>query len=243
MKKQLVHLVLIAACISFLSGAAPAYWVQTPDLSADSMDVNAWHIPWVAGTTILGDDFVVTKAMDVETIILWGGMKNDVGSASDFSIGISTDNGGQPGTSAGSSSVTVTTTTYAEGLAAGWVNPNTEYYEYIPAADTICYQWELTLDTPISLTPGCYWFTVTIRSLNDVGNAGWKTSADASGSGALFKGADSGGWFDFQSLTYPAGHSDEGEAVSLAFAIIPEPTTVALLAAGGFLGLLRRRSR
>jgi len=248
-RKQLLSLATVAACVLCLSATAPAYmWEQTPDLSTSGMDVNCMHVPWVAPVTILYDDFVITETTTVETIVMWGSMRLDVGSASDFSISISDDNSGLPGTGLSSSAVSVTETVHASELAEGWYNPHPDNTEYIPSStpgDTICYQWELTLSDPVSLDPGRYWFGITIRSLNDTGNAGWKTTAnpDSGSHDAVFKVLDSTGWSGFQSLAYPTDHPDEGDPINFAFAIVPEPATFALLVGGGVLGLLRRRDR
>ena len=151
---------------------------------------------------------------------------------------------------------------YSQG-PEGWFDPNSGYYE--PVADNITWQYNFfmdPLDTSIPdpvfyqkgtpTDPVVYWLDVEAFPEAMEGAEplfGWKTAREHWNDDAVF--AD---WVDepptlspWRELLYPPGHPyyqlpPPQNSIDLAFAITPEPSTIALLVMGG-LALLRRKRK
>lgn len=143
----------------------------------------------------------------------------------------------------------------------GWYDPNRQ--EYRPNNHNIAYQYNLHLaDIDVDLFEQeegtIYWLDIEAHprwepefgGLADLPpEFGWKTSLDHFQDDATY--ADwrwdeaSGQWVLSQwlPLVYPVGHPFEGKTIDLAFVIVPEPGTMALLGLGGLALLIRRRRR
>jgi len=251
------RLILTSLCVLFVAGTAsavgnntvgtPYKWVQPPDLIT-GIDVHSTN------PEILADDFLCTTTGYITEFHIWGSWLNDYlpyNDANDvaFNLSIYSDIPDPDGTGLGYSQPgqqlwehffvpsDFTVQNYADALE-GWYNPNTG--EYLPNNHTGVWQYNLVAPpdgNPVGLfhqeEGTVYWVGIE-AFLGDTGATfGWKTSLDHWNDDAVFW-VEPGSWHE---LRYP-----DGESIDLAFAIIPEPATIALLGLGA-LSLLRRRKK
>lgn len=148
---------------------------------------------------------------------------------------------------------------YADDLQEGWYNPNTGEYTF--PGDTKCYQYNFFIDPANAFrqagslnNPVIYWLGVQASPVAtptapagvfvdpEGPKFGWKTSLDHWQDDAVWAdapiGAPVGPWNE---LRYPDGHQLYPDSMDLAFAITPEPTTIALLGLGSLVFLRKRR--
>jgi len=257
MKNTLIILALAGAMAPAAPAGAdwdppdPAKWVQWPDLTTSGMDVNA------TAPVTLADDFLCDTTGPITDIHLWGSWKHDVlppGGGGDvtFHLSIWTNvlvSGDRPNQvpglviwqhdfPPGEFEVRV----YADDLQEGWYDTDTG--NYIWPGDTVCWQYNFAIPDAnaciqqgTAADPLIYWLAVSATPGGPEAQFGWKTAA------MPVNGQVSAA--DPPTLPiemfYPDGHTAAGEAFDLAFVIVPEPATMAVLIAGGILLPMRRR--
>jgi hypothetical protein len=246
--------------VLFVAGTAPAVgnnagtpykWVQLPDLSPLGIDVDSTN------PGMLADDFLCTTTGYITGFHIWGSWLNDFlpygYDANDvaFNLSIYSDIPDPDGTGAGYSTpgqqlwehffLPSEFTVQQDTALEDWYNPITG--EYLPNNHTGVWQYNLVAPTdgnPVALfyqeEGTVYWVGIEVFPGDTSATFGWKTSLDHWNDDAVFW-LEPGSWHE---LRYPDGHELQGQSIDLAFGIIPEPVTIALLGLGS-LGLLRRR--
>jgi hypothetical protein len=266
--KRLITICLAVTMILAISGAAnadwnpgdPAKWVQLPDLQPTGIDVLATH------PKVLADDFLCIQTGPITDIHIWGSWLQDYlpvnsqglpdASLVNFRLSIHSDipkgpTGGysRPGDLLWEKVFNpgdFVAKPYAGDLQEGWYNPNTG--EYIRLGDTQVWQYNFFIDPALAFlqqgttaNPITYWLDVEASPVSVPGVAeplfGWKTSYQHWNDDAVWGDSPTSPW---QELVYPQGHPFAGQSMDLAFAITPEPATMALLGLGSLV-LLRRR--
>jgi len=142
------------------------------------------------------------------------------------------------------------------GLAPGqFYDPNTKS---MLGTDTKVWKYTFNFSEAMAFTqrgtladPVTYWLTVQAGQMGTQGAFGWRTSLDHNFDDAVYADTDVWGgaltgpapspvfWGD---LHYPAGHPMAPDSMDMAFAVSPEPATMALLGLGA-AGLVARRFR
>jgi hypothetical protein len=270
MKKVLAFLTILA-----LAGVAqadwdstmPAKWAQLPDLSQTGMDVRCGRNPVDPYLKTLADDFLCTETGPITGIHIWGSWLHDYvpfgvdPTAVEFHLSLHEDIPADQSETGYSMPVQPAiweadfmltqfqVRVEADNLIEQFYDPN---MGEIIGSDTICYQYNFDLTQagvlpPMQLgtpdNPIVYWLDVTAKSFDENAVFGWKTSLDHWNDDAVY-------WDDTfnpmpQELIYPYGHPMAGQSIDLAFVIVPEPTTIGMLAMGGLamggLALIHRR--
>lgn len=169
-------------------GESAIKWEQWPDLSPLGMDVRTDTIP--SPPTLLADDFLCTSPGYITNITVWGSWLNDSAPASGnnvtFTLSIHDDIPGPPYSQPGTvkwvqtfAPGSFTCKVFAAGLQEGWLTPPSLY---IPAGDTMCYQY--TFSIPIQQAfyqegyprqPMVYWLDVQAQPPSPSYQFGWKT--------------------------------------------------------------------
>ena len=143
----------------------------------------------------------------------------------------------------------------------GWYDPNDGTFNW-PADYTV---WQYNFDIPVAEafvqegtagTPIIYWLALEAFTDDIEAQFGWKTSIDHWHDDAVWRYESSTTVIDpnhtsltnnthplWGELRYPLGHEYEGDSIDLAFAIVPEPITLAVLVLGMIAAALRRRQR
>ncbi|NIA07857.1 MAG: PEP-CTERM sorting domain-containing protein [Actinobacteria bacterium] len=249
------------------AGGNPDKWIQPPDLTSLGLDVNATN------GSLLADDFNCTSTGPITNIKVWGSWLGDYlpysgDAAMSFRLQIYGDIPADPNNPQTWSTPAATvlwermfystnspTTFTAEPYytipedeeGEGWYNPYTA--AYLPDADHTIWLYNFDIPTAEAFvqqgsadTPIVYWLALEAFVDDVEAQFGWKTSLDHWNDDAVWTLDDS--VLVWNELRYPYGHEYEGQSIDLAFAIAPEPITLAMLALGMVAaGLQKRRQR
>jgi hypothetical protein len=242
-----------------------------PDLTPTGMDVLASpQLPTVGnGFKIVADDFLCTETGPITDIHIWGSWLNNIlpqGDANNvqFKLSIHSDipappTGGysQPGAELWTAVLppgAFTARPYATGSEL-FYDPN---LAQIIGEDNVIWQYNFThLPNPLIQQRGTiYWLDVQAQPLAPDALFGWKTTNPIDPrtphfmDDAVFADTDAFAGpliTPWKPMVYPAGHPYAGQSFDQAFVIttIPEPGTLALLAAGaiGLLGYVWRKRK
>jgi hypothetical protein len=248
----------------------PAKWVQRPNLEPGFLPFGGMDVKATA-PKVLADDFECTSTGYITQVHIWGSWKGDYlpfgdfagldplfgdPNAVDFRLSVHKDvpagvDPAMPWSHPGEliwegfyGPDQFVARPYAENLAEGWYDPNTNEYE--PFGDTVCWQYNFDLNVAGLLPPyqtgtldrpEVYWLDVSAAPRDDLAEFGWKTSMDHWNDDAVYSDI-------FPGLLYweELRHPISDESLDLAFVIVPEPATLTLLLVGGMTTLVRRRS-
>ena len=245
---------LLVAAMALLAGPALADWdvndghkMHYPQLP----DPTGWDV-LVTGPKILADDWRCSESGPVTDVHFWGSWREgNVGEIESIHLSIHEDDlttalYSMPGQQLWSYDVNgadISIVPINSDPWQGWFNPNTgsyneedhqnyfQYNIYIPEQD-VFYQNADTI----------YWLDIsaTLEQAADGSiqpELGWKTSMSE-------HFMDDAVWGDLPSpLWGELVDPITGMSLDLAFVITPEPSTMAMLAIGGFVMLRRRRNR
>ena len=142
----------------------------------------------------------------------------------------------------------------------GWYDPFSP--PYIPDADHTIWQYNFDIPLPEAFVqqgttgnPITYWLSLEAFVQDPDAHFGWKTSSQHWNDDAVwmseasifdpdFSYITNGGTISLWSeLLYPDGHELVGQSIDLAFAIAPEPITLAVLILGMVPAALRKHQR
>jgi len=234
-----------------------------PDLSSLGMSVNASFTPdGHGGRFILFDDFLSDDPGPITQIHLWGTWLNDIypdASASNVTFLLSLHPNVQVGQDNSPdlnnywlktfSSADFSVRSYDTGLNIGWMEPDIATFQ--ASASNVSWQYSFRIDPSEAFWQGYdtrYWLNVTAIPDDADTRWGWMiTDPSALGTGNLARWTrEMSPWDDEHNpgehliyLLYPPAHPSSGP-LNMAFIMVPEPGTVALLGLGG-LALLRRK--
>ena len=222
----------------------PAKWVQGPDLRSDlGLDVNA------TAPAILADDFLCRSTGPITNVHLWASWWQDQ---------LPTPPEGQPDPALVSFTLTFHTDIpsnqsptghsmpgpvvwqrtfnpgefevrrWAERLREGWYAPEQQPPLYEPEGDTVCWQYNFTIDPSNAFvqaggpeTPVVYWLNVQARPavLDPLCRLGWKTSTNHWNDDATWGVGEEPYQGPWNELRYPPLHPLAGQSIDLAFAL------------------------
>lgn len=197
-----------------------------------------WDVEF--GASMLGDDWKCTESGDVRDIHLWvSWMQNRIQPIGAMTVSIYSDVPAAPGTiNFSHPGELLWKQTFTDGQIIvrqmplnlqGWYDPSTG--EYGRNDHTMWQQINLIIDKPFYQRAGTiYWLVVDFGNLPFIG---WKESVEHFNDDAVWM-SSTGAWKELRDPT-------TGASLDLSFVITPEPTTIAIFAAGGFF--IRRRRR
>ena len=255
-KQRLAALLMSVAivCASLTPLKAQIIYQQPPSASTATFAV------YDTVPRILADDFPITQTTEVTDLHVFGSWLNDNLPAAGFSdvnfaLSLHTDNGLSPGLPVNppiwqstAPPTPMAASFVATTLGQAFFDPATS--SFIGTTNTI-YEYNFTLLTPVTLTPGTYWLDVQAQpgpSNNGVTPIfGWDTTLPANnfGSEAAWGNAAYG---SYPPTWTPTGPNPLGPGFGLAFAITgkptPEPSTLCLagMALIGLLGFAHRHA-
>ncbi len=201
------------------------HWPQLPDLHAAGMAVSMTSFP-------LADDFRCTASGPITNIHFWGAFRNDVLPAHgtnavpltlEIYSNLPADNlitWSRPGQLLWSKKIdpyTYDVSVAADGVRAGWYDPETRNYDASNHRKTYQYNICLEKDDAFVQTLGAtYWLSIaTVPDPNYT--FGW-VSAERT-----LQWNDSSAWrqptYGWLALAYPDAHADHGKAMDLAFVV------------------------
>lgn len=221
-------------------------WLQSPDLTALGMDVNAtfWDDRRSTSLAVLGDDFLCLQTGPLTNIVLWGSWLDDdyplgpVPSETDFFVTIHANLPADQGTPWNRPGAALwshyflpgqfQTTLEAGNLLEGWHDPATESYQM--PGDTNCWRYALpvaTADAFVQTSNTVYWLCVQAWPYANT-RFGWKTASTQWNAAATWCTDDAapsveppaGPW---SRVRYPFGHPFESAPVDLAFELHGKP--------------------
>ncbi len=236
-----------------------------PDLSDLGMSVNAsFDSAGHGGRFILFDDFLSDEPGPIAEIHLWGTWLNDVypdNSASNVTFLLSLHPNIQEGQDNKPdlddywlktfTPSDFSVRSYDDELSIGWMEPDTGTYQ--AAASEVSWQYSFPIDPSEAFSQGYdtrYWLNVTAIPDDADTCWGWMVTdpgAPGTENVALWN-REMSPWDDEHNpgenliyLIYPPAHQSSGP-LNMAFVIVPEPTTLAMLALGG-LAIMKRQRR
>jgi len=207
----------------------------------------------VSSPYIVADDWMCTQTGTVDGVKFWISFKQDqVDAITSITLKIFSDKPANPSTGAPSQPKTqlwagtlsppqFTVSSAVGPNAQGWYQPYDQQWWY-PDHN---YYYEVTANNlPSAYTQQSgtiYWLYVQVALAGGGGikKVGWKTSLDHWNDNAVFWDLSLGTW---RAISDPRP-DHAGQPVDMAFVIIPEPATLALMGLGACLVLLRRSRR
>jgi hypothetical protein len=223
-----------------------AKWAQLPDAGPNGVAV------CVTRPFIVADDFLCTQSGPITAIHVWGEWWDDHEGPlvyNGFHVYIYSDVPAGPSGSYSRPGALLWSGTFhtdLNNISRRQVATSPEPF-YDPQLQTYVgtqeklWQYNLTIDPQnafIQQEGTTYW--LGIQEYLTWCPFGWKTSSDHWNDAAVWQVGGTGGPEEWNPLQYPSGHPLQGQNMDFAFVIVPEPSGLLLLAAGGLAALRRR---